>query len=166
LDDGLSPLVAMSAETLAIHGQALQKFKISTLGKSAMVIPIKVQSETMGLLTVVRKTERPFGESEHTLSGAIADYASISMVNARLFRALAQSAEVAKAGEKRKNELLQNIRQEIQTSLTTALYPLDLMLGEKMGGLTPDQKQALTTMQTSMKKLITMVSQQITQPKP
>lgn len=166
LDDGLSPLVAMSAETLAIHGQPLQKFKISTLGRSAMVVPVKVHNEAIGLLTVVRKAERPFGESEHTLSGAIADYASISMVNARLFRAIAQSAEAARAGEKRKNELLQTVRQEIQTSLTTALYPLDLMLAEKMGALNPEQKQALGTMQTSMKRLITLVSQQITQPKP
>jgi DNA-binding response OmpR family regulator len=166
LDDGLSNLVAMSAETLALDGAPLQKFKISTLGKSAMVVPVKVQNEAMGLLTVVRKSERPFGESEHTLSGAIADYASISMVNARLFRAVAQSAEAARAGEKRKNELLQTVRQEIQTSLTTALYPLDLMLAEKMGTLTPEQKQALGSIQTSMKKLVTLVNQQITQPKP
>ena len=87
-------------------------------------------------------------------------------VSQRLFRAVAQSAESARAGEKRKNELLQTVRQEIQTSLTTALYPLDLMLAEKMGDLTSEQKQALGTMQTSMKRLITLVSQQITQPKP
>ena len=166
LDDGLGPLVAMSAETLCLHGQPLQKFKISGLGKSAMVVPVKVQNEAIGLLTVVRKAERPFGESERTLSGAIADYASISMVNARLFRAVAQSAESARAGEKRKNELLQIVRQEIQTSLTTALYPLDLMLAGKMGSLTTEQKQALGTTQTSLKRLITLVSQQITQPKP
>jgi K+-sensing histidine kinase KdpD len=166
LDDGLGPLVAMSAETLALHGLQLQKFKISTLGKSAMVVPVKVQNEAIGLLTVVRKAERPFGESEHTLSGAIADYASISMVNARLFRVVAQSAEAARAGEKRKNELLQIVRQEIEAGMTTSLYPLDLMLAQKMGPLTSEQKQALDTMRTSMKRLITLVSQQITQPKP
>jgi len=166
LDDGLSPLVAMSAETLAIHGQQLQKFKISMLGQSVMVVPVKVQNEVIGVLTVVRKADKPFGESEHTLSGAIADYASISMVNARLFRAFAQSAEVAKAGEKRKNDQLQTIRQEIQSSLTTALYPMDLILAGKMGTVTFEQKQALETIQTSLKKLITLVSQQNTQTKP
>jgi DNA-binding response OmpR family regulator len=165
LDDGLSALVAMSAETLAIHGQPLQKFKISALGKSAMVVPVKVHNESIGLLTVVRKSERPFGDSEHTLSSAIADYASISMVNARLFRALAQNVEAAQAAAKGKNDLLQNVRQAVQSNLTTALYPLDLVLGEKMGPLTSEQKQALGSTQTALKKLVMQVNQQITQPK-
>jgi DNA-binding response OmpR family regulator len=165
LDDGLSALVAMSAETLAIHGQPLEKFKIAALGKSAMVVPVKARNEAVGLLTVVRKTERPFGESEHTLANAIADYASISMVNAHLFRALAQNVEAAQSLAKGKNDSLQALRQEIQTNLTTALYPLDLMLGEKMGPLTPEQKQALASVQTSMKRLVMQVSQP-TQPIP
>jgi DNA-binding response OmpR family regulator len=165
LDDGLSSLVAMSAETLAINGQPLQKFKISTLGKSAMVVPVKVHNESIGLLTVVRKTDRPFGDSEHTLSNAISDYASISMVNARLFRALAQNVEAAQAAAKQKNEMLQTVRQEVQSTLTTALYPIDLILGEKMGSLTAEQKQALGSAQTALKKLVFQVNQQITQPK-
>jgi DNA-binding response OmpR family regulator len=165
LDDGLSTLVAMSAEVLEIHGQPLQKFKISALGKSAMVVPVKVHKESIGLLTVVRKTERPFGESEHTLSSAIADYASISLVNARLFRALAQNVEAAQSAAKQKNEMLQTVRQEVQSTLTTALYPLDLMLSEKMGSLTAEQKQALGSAQTSLKKLVMQVNQQITRPK-
>jgi DNA-binding response OmpR family regulator len=165
LDDGLGPLVAMSVETLAIHGQPLQKFKISALGKSAMVVPVKVKNEAIGLLTVVRKAEKPFGESEHTLAEAIADYASISMVNARLFRALAQNAETARQGENRKNELLLRMRQEINSSLTTALYPLELMLGEKMGAINSTQKKALETTRTAMQRIIALVSQQNTQPK-
>jgi GAF domain-containing protein len=164
LDDGLSSLVAMSAEALAIHGDPLLKFKISALGKSAMVVPVKIHNESIGLLTVVRKADRPFGESEHTLSSAIADYASISMVNARLFRALAQNVDAAQAAAKHKNDSLQHIRQEVQSTLTTALYPIDLMMSEKMGPLTAEQKQALGSAQTALKKLVMQVNQQITQP--
>jgi len=162
LDDGVSSLVAMSAETLAIHGPALQKFRISTLGKSVMVVPVKVQNEAIGLLTLVRKAEKPFGESEQTLGGAIADYASISLVNARLFRALAHNAETAQDGEKQKYEILQNLRLEVHSTLQTAAYPLDLILSEKMGTLSPEQKQALESVQTSIKSIITLVSRQIT----
>jgi DNA-binding response OmpR family regulator len=165
LDDGISSLVAMSAETLAINGQPMQKFKIAALGKSAMVVPVKVHNESIGLLTVVRKADRPFGASEHTLSSAIADYASISMVNARLFRALAQNVDAAQAAAKHKNDMLQIVRQEVQSTLTTALYPIDLILGEKMGSLTVEQKQALGSAQTALKKLVMHVNQQITQPK-
>jgi DNA-binding response OmpR family regulator len=166
LDDGVSSLVAMSSEPLSIHGQAMQKFKISALGKSVMVIPIKVQNETIGLMILVRKAEKPFGESEQTLAGAIADYASISLVNSRLFRALAHNVEAAQAGEKRKNESLQNLRRDVQINLQTAVYPLDLILDARMGPLTAEQMQALENIRSAIKRSIALVDVQNTQPKP
>jgi DNA-binding response OmpR family regulator len=165
IDDGVSSLVAMSAELLTIQGASLQKFKISALGKSVMVTPVKVHNEAIGLMIVVRKSEKPFGESEQTLAGAIADYASISLVNARLFRALAHNAETAQIGEKHKNESLQNLRQEVQSNLQTAAYPLDVILNEKIGPLNLEQKQALESIRTAMKRLLMVVSQN-TQPRP
>lgn len=165
LDDGVSALVAMSAESLSIHGQALLKFKISSLGKAALVVPIKVKQNVIGLMVVVRKTERPFGQSELHLLEAIADYASISLVNSRLFRALAQAAESAQAGERRKNERLQNLFQESLPVLQSGIYPLEATLAEKLGTLNQEQKQALQTVQTALKKLGLILSQQSTQPK-
>ncbi len=165
LDDGVSALVAMSAESLSIHGQALLKFKIASLGKSTMVVPIKVKQEVIGLMIVVRKAERAFGASEQSLLEAISDYASISLVNSRLFRAVAQAAEQAQAGERRKNELLQNLRQESQSVLQSAMYPLEVVLGEKIGALNEEQKQALSTAQNALKRLSSMMNQQTTQPK-
>ncbi|MEI7846242.1 MAG: response regulator [Chloroflexota bacterium] len=159
IEDGLGTLVAMSAETLAIHGQPLQKFMISSLGKSAMVVPVKIKNEAIGLLTVIRKSDTPFGPSEHTLAEAIADYASISLVNARLFRALAQSAEAAKTGEKRKFELLQRMNQELQNNLNMALQPLDRLLDEKLGTVTTQQKQALEITRKSLRHLLLLVNQ-------
>lgn len=166
LDDGVSSLVAMSTETLTIHGQAMQKFKISALGKSAMVVPVKVQNEAIGLMIIVRKAEKPFGESEQTLAGAISDYASISLVNARLFRALAHNVEAAQTGEKRKNEALQNLRRQIQANLQTAAYPLDLILSERMGPLNSEQHEALENVRAAMKRSVALVNEQNTQPKP
>ncbi|MFO7584896.1 MAG: response regulator [Anaerolineales bacterium] len=165
IDDGVSALVAMSAESLSIHGQPLAKFKMASLGKSVMVVPIKVKQEVIGLMIVVRKAERAFGESEQTLLEAIADYASISLVNSRLFRAVAHSAEQAKAGEQRKYEALQQLRQETQSVLQSAIYPLEVVLGEKIGSLNDEQKQALTTIQSALKRLGFLIDQQVTQPK-
>jgi DNA-binding response OmpR family regulator len=158
LDDGVGSLVAISAETLAIHGQALQKFKIAALGKAIMVVPVKVQNEAIGLLTLVRKAEKAFGESELTLAGTIADYASISLVNARLFRALAQSAEAAQAGEKHSNDGLQTLRKEIYSAMQTAAYPLDVVLSEKTGLLSPEQKHALESVQKSIMNVVSLVN--------
>lgn len=165
VDDGVSPLVAMSAESLSIHGQALLKFKIAALGKAVLAVPIKVQQQVIGLMVVVRKANRPFGQAEQHLLEAIADYASISLVNSRLFRAVAQNVEQARAGERRKNDMLQKLRQESQSSLQAAIYPLEVVLAEKMGPLSEEQKQALTSAQNAIKRVSFMLNQQITQPK-
>jgi two-component system, NtrC family, sensor kinase len=88
MDDGVSALVALSGETLAMDGAPLLKFRIANLGRSVCVVPIKVHLEVIGMLVVVRKEERAFTKTEQTLLEAVADYASISLVNSRLFRAL------------------------------------------------------------------------------
>lgn len=165
LDDGVSSLVAMSAESLSIHGQALTQFKVSALGKAALVTPIKVQQEVIGLLTVARREEKPFDTEAQSLLEAISDYASISLVNSRLFRAFAQAADAAQAREKHKNEALQHLRQETQTHLQAALYPLEVLLAGKIGDLSQDQTNAIVTAQTSLKKILFFLNQQTTQPK-
>ncbi len=153
VDDGISSLVALSGETLVIHGEPLQRFKISALGRAAVVVPIKVQSQVIGLLIVVRKESRAFQQVEQILLEAVADYASISLINARLFRALEQTAETARAGEKRQNAMLQSLRETVQTELKTAAYPIELLLTEKSGPLTQDQRQALETARAALKRL-------------
>ncbi|HSK88276.1 MAG TPA: response regulator, partial [Anaerolineales bacterium] len=92
LDDGISGLVALSGETLSIAGEPLMKFRVANLGKSACAIPIKVQKEVIGMLVVVRRDARPFEKPAQMVLEAVADYASISLVNARLFRVLNSSA--------------------------------------------------------------------------
>lgn len=52
------------------------------------MVPVKLKKEVVGLLVVVRKAPNPFSPSNKTLLEAVADYASISLVNASLFQAL------------------------------------------------------------------------------
>jgi two-component system NtrC family sensor kinase len=153
LDDGVSSLVALSGETLAIQGEPLLKFKITSLGKSACVVPIKVQQEVIGMLVVVRKDAHAFTKTEQTLLEAVADYASISLVNARLFRALHESAQSAKELQKRQNAILENIRNSVTEEIRAAMQPVDLLLTEMPGSLTKDQKQALQTARAALQKL-------------
>ncbi len=165
LDDGISALVAMSAETLEIHGAPLAKFKVASLGKAAMVVPIKVQNEAIGLMTVVRKAERAFSQGEQTILEAIADYASISLINARLFRALSQTAEAARAGEQRKAAELAQVQKEIQSTIQVIGYPIELLVSGKMGSLNEQQRQAMETVHSGVKHLALLLNQQKTQPK-
>ncbi|MFZ5818517.1 MAG: response regulator [Chloroflexota bacterium] len=153
LDDGISSLVTISGETLLIHGTPLEKFKVAALGRSAAVVPIKVQNEVIGLLIVLRREERAFDRTDQTLLEAMADFASISLVNARLFRALEQTAESARAGEKQQNALLESVREAVRDELKAATYPIELLLTEKAGSLQPQQRQALQTAQAALRRL-------------
>lgn len=153
VDDGISSLVALSGESLFMNGSPLQKFKIAALGKSVGVIPIKIKNEVIGLLIVVRKRDNEFSRDAQTMLEAMADYASISLVNARLFRALEHTAENARAGEKRRQAALETLRETIQSEVQAAVYPLNLLLTEMPGALNEEQKKALESVQTALQRL-------------
>ena len=158
LDDGISSLVALSGESLLIHGDPLQKFKVAALGKSAAVTPIKVKNEVIGLMIVVRKAQKAFGDVEQTLLEAVADYASISLVNERLFRAIEHAAESARTGEKRQNALVTSLRESVQTELQGIMYPLGLIMTGKTGALTAEQRQALASTEAAIVRLSATVN--------
>lgn len=153
LDDGVSALVALSGETLAMDGDPLLRFRVASLGKSICVVPIKVQLEVIGMLVVVRKDASTFTKTEQTLLEAVSDYASLSLVNARLFRALNESMQSAKEAQKRQNIVLEGIRSAVVEELRAATYPVDLLLTEMPGTLTKDQKQALQTTRSALQRL-------------
>jgi len=153
VDDGISSLVALSGESLLMNGSPLQKFKIAALGKAIGVIPIKIQSEVIGLLIVARKKDREISRDSQTMLEAMADYASISLVNARLFRALQQSAESARINEKNRSAALQLVRNSIRNEVQAASYPLNFVLTEMPGTLTPEQKKALESVQVALQSL-------------
>jgi DNA-binding response OmpR family regulator len=153
LDDGISSLVAQSGQSLLINGSPLQKFKIAALGKAAAVIPIKIQNEVIGLIVVVRKKDREMTRDAQTLLEAMADYASISLVNARLFRALEQTSENARMGEKHRQAALESMREAIHGELQAAGYPLNLVMTEMPGALNLEQKKALQSVQEALSRL-------------
>jgi DNA-binding response OmpR family regulator len=153
LDDGISSLVALSGETLVMYGAPLQKFKIASLGKAAGVVPIKIRNEVIGLLIVVRKADREIARESQTLLEAVADFASISLVNSRLFRAYEQTAEAARGDVKRQNAMLEALREKVAEEVQAAFYPLNLVLTEMPGNLNVEQKQALQTVQGALQRI-------------
>lgn len=153
LDDGISALVALSGETLAMDGDPLQKFRIASVGRSACVVPIKVHLEVIGILVVVRKEARAFTKTEQTLLEAVADYASIALVNASLFRALNESTQSAREVQKRQNAVLESIRNSVMDEVRAAIQPVDLLLTEMPGVLTNDQKQSLQAARAALQRL-------------
>ncbi len=153
LDDGISALVALSGESLSIHGEPLEKFRVAALGKAAAVLPMKVQNEIIGLLVVIRKADREIEKEALTLLEAVTDFACISLVNARLFRAVQQTSESAKASEKSRHALLEALKEAIREGTQTSMYPLEALLAGQHGALTREQQQALRTIHNALQRL-------------
>jgi FixJ family two-component response regulator len=158
LDDGISSLVALSGETLAINGEPLKRFKLSSLGLSALAVPVKIQQEVIGLLMVVRKADRAFESTVQSLLEAMADYASISIVNTHLFHALQDGVGNAQADEKKKDEQLQEALEQLQSLLESAVYPIDLLLTGKAGELSPEQHKAIRVTQTTLQRALQIIT--------
>ncbi len=119
-DDGVSSLVMLSGETLSIYGEGLAQFKLARFGKAALIAPIKVRDQPIGVISVARQEHRPFSERNQAMLEAVADYASISLVNARLFQALEARAqrlqrviEETGAGNQLRSEWLEGLKRRL-----------------------------------------------------
>ncbi len=141
-DDGLAPLVMLSGEPLNITGAGMTQFKISQVAQSALVMPLKAREQTVGVITVANKTARPFDERRQALLAAVGDYASIAIVNVRLFQVMETRAKAAqqalddmKSGEKTKDDTLRKIRLQLRAPLTQAQNYIDLALVEEASKL-------------------------------
>ena len=163
MDDGISTLVSLSGEALTMHGAPLEKFKVAALGKSAAVLPIKVQNEVIGLLVVVRKAEREIENNTRILLEAAADFASISLVHAQLFRAIDETTGAAKVSEKSRNAMFESLRESIHDEMQISMYPLEALISGHSGSLTKDQEKALKTIQNSLRRLARSAEKTITQ---
>lgn len=159
-DDGISSLVAMSGETLTIHGDPLKRFKVATLGQSAMVAPVKAQKQVIGLLVVMRKKPEPFVDSEQHLLEAVADYASISLINARLFQAIEKRAQTlqrtansAQIGEKVTNEMLSLVQTTLRSCLNDTYRALERLAKTPMARWHSSQRQHLASVEEQIKKM-------------
>lgn len=86
--DDVTSLVMLSGQALSIHGDGLSQFELAQFCKAALIAPTKVRDQPIGILCVAREKADPFSERDQAMLEAVADYASISLVNARLFQAL------------------------------------------------------------------------------
>jgi len=159
-DDGISSLVAMSGEPLSIYGESLKRFRIMSLGQSALIMPIKVQKKVIGLVVMMRRQPNPFSSSELHLIEAVTDYAAISLANAHLFRVIEERAhslqmlvENAQTGEKINNEILETVKDELRIPVESARSALDNLSSDPTARWNSDQRGAMDALQESLQSL-------------
>ncbi len=165
-DDGISSLVAMSGEALSIHGEALRRFKISSLGEAAQSTPVKVQKQVVGLMCMMRKKGQPFGDGDKNLMEALADYASISLVNARLFRAVEQRAQSLQAqvdrvqsGQQAGGDQLLHHREQLSVWFETSRAALERLAKAPGGYLSEAQKKEMVVLRNQFHQLNQMMDE-------
>jgi signal transduction histidine kinase/CheY-like chemotaxis protein len=149
-DDGVASLVRISGEPLNMNGAGLSQMKVSQIAKSVLVVPIKARDQNVGVITVANRTQQPFTDRHTVLLSAVADYASVSIVNMRLFQELEQRARAAQqayeetqAVEKRRGEIFLKLSNELRGPIGQAKSALDVALTELGGKLKEGQRTPL-----------------------
>lgn len=92
-NDGVSSLIMLSGEALILNSAGLSQSRLSSICKAVLIVPIKVRKQAIGVIGVARKKARPFIDRDEALLEAVADYASISLINTRLFQQLEAKAD-------------------------------------------------------------------------
>ncbi len=157
-DDGVSSLVALSGESFSVHGEPLKRFKVSQMGKSVLVVPVKAQEEVIGLLVVVRDKPIAFESGNQFMLEAVADYVSVSLVNARLFQAvehLAKSSSRSTAGVREleitlTDDTLKDISKVFQLPFAKISQRIELILNGELEDITEDQKGVLRELRSNL----------------
>ena len=159
-DDGISALVALSGKALSVHGNPIKKLKISQLGQSALVVPVKIKKEVIGLLVVMRKQPIPFTSGNITLVEAIADYASISLANARLFQSLEERSQTllveahnSRISQQKIDELLLAVKQRLQPSLSNSINLISGLLSDRHLMINDTQKSILKLTMSELRSI-------------
>jgi FixJ family two-component response regulator len=163
-DDGLSTLAALSGELLTIHGEPLKRFKISQLGLAAMVVPVKANHEVIGLLVVMRSEAIPFSNSQQSLLEAMADYASISLINARFFTSLQEKTQsmqrqpaISVVPNKSNDTWDHDVIDKMWKYANLAKDHIDNLLSSHNGELLPNQREILELVQDINQKIIDLI---------
>jgi len=127
VEDSIAGQVVKTGQPFLESGDA-QRLKVKTgyLVKSLMYVPLKSGQEVVGVLSVDNKVSNvPFTESDVYLLSALADYASIAIVNAHLYTEVKSfSEELEQKVAERTKELEEAQEQLIQSEKLASIGQL------------------------------------------
>jgi two-component system NtrC family sensor kinase len=149
-DDGISSLLMLSGEGLTLAGPALARLRAGQVVKAAVAVPLKARDKVIGVIVAGNRTGKPFGERDQAMLAAVADYAVIAIVNARLFQALEarahslqQALEAQVNANARKDEALARTLRQLRAPILQARGGLDQLVNGQTGGLSPQQADSV-----------------------
>jgi len=127
VDDSIAGRVVKTGEPFIESGDETRlKVKTGYLVKSLLYVPLKVGDQVIGVMSVDnRVSNRPFSDNDVYLLAALADYASIAIVNAQLYSEVkAFNEELEERIKKRTDELRRAQAQLIQSEKLASIGEL------------------------------------------
>ncbi len=119
--------------------------------KSRMVIPIRRETATMGLVLLESLSDEPWTEDALNFLMRLSDHAAIAISNAQLYNAV-QKANVAKS------EFVSFVSHELKNPMTSIKGYTELLAAGAVGPVTDAQANFLATIKSNVERMSTLVS--------
>lgn len=119
---------------------------------SAMIVPLKVQSRVLGVMTFVSaESGRLYGEKDLSMARELAFRAALAIDNARLYFE-------AQEGSRVKSQFLSNVSHELRTPLNAIIGYNSLILDQAYGPVPVDLQAPLEGVQRNADDLLKLVN--------
>ena len=124
--------------------------------RNMLVVPLKIQERTIGVLCTVNKNEGAFNADDIELLSTIAGVVSLPIENARIHAALEASYEKVKSLNRAKNRIIHHLSHELKTPLAV-LYASLKLLEKQPAKLSPDKRRVIAErMKRNLNRLLAM----------
>lgn len=165
VEDDLASLVMSSKETYVGSGEGLHRFSPAHGSATSLIYaPLVVHDAAVGLLWVANERQS-FRAHARDLMTALADYAAIAVMNARLFAAMEQRTRQLEAAarqapgapppDNRCTELAASLR----TPLIDVLNTMNMFRTGEMGTLRQSHRAAVDVMHRQLSEMLAFVEQ-------
>ena len=131
---------------LAMHSQGA-----CVIGDTRILVPIRYEDRTVGLLDLRNNTNTPFQSDHIQFAGRLADHAAVAIENARLYEQVRQA-------DYDKSKLVAFIAHKLSTPLTSIRGYAEILEKGMAGTPTPDQMGFLRTITRNVERMRALIA--------